>query len=72
MACLMKGGWKAVKKLNMNNDSISSVHCSSLILSKPVAEDFIAFLFIYIFWLADYNLINWTGILREINLAICD
>ena len=64
MACLMKG---AVKKLKQN-------HCasSSNILSKTVAVDYTAVLFIYTFCFAEHNLINWTGTLSTVDSHSCN
>ena len=66
MACLMKGG-KAVKKLK--NESLYQLIKSLIftLLSKPVAVDYTAVLFIYTFCFAEHNLINWTGSLATVD-----
>ena len=63
----MKGG-KAVKKLK---NKLRCQLIKSLILSKPVAVDYTAFLFIYTFYLAEHNLINRTGILATVVSHCC-
>ena len=40
-------------------------------LSKPVAVDYTAFLFIYTFYLAEHNLINRTGIWATVVSHCC-
>ena len=73
MACLIKGeGLEAIKKLE--NKSLCQLIKSLIFtfLSKPVAVDYTAVLFIYTFCFAEHTHINWTGSLATVYSHCCN
>ena len=68
----MKLMGEAVKKPKTKHCASSSSHSFSHILSKPVAVDYTAVLFIYTFCFAEHNLINWTGSLATVDSHYCN
>ena len=62
-----EGCQKSEKQIAMPAHQVTNHH----ILSKPVAVEYTAFLFIYTFYLAEHNQINRTGILATVVSHCC-
>ena len=64
---LDEGGEGCEKAEKTNHCASLSSHSFSHLLSKAVAVDYTAVLFIYTFCFVEHNLINWTGSLATVD-----